>query len=68
MITVMYSCHECGAEKIKITVPARKEGEDVSQFVNETARLVGIHHSHRGCIGQTCDLMIPAEKGIGYQQ
>lgn len=70
MITVLYSCRLCGADKIPITVPARREGEDVAHFLHETARLIGIHHSHRGCAGDTCDLMIPSaeEKGIGYQQ
>jgi hypothetical protein len=59
MITVKYSCKLCGADKIELTVPARKDDEDVVDFVQETARLVGIHHSHRNCKGTTCDLMIP---------
>lgn len=59
MITVKYSCKQCGADKIELTVPSRKDGEDVVEFVHETARLVGIHHSHRNCAGKTCDLMIP---------
>jgi hypothetical protein len=59
MITVKYSCDLCGADKISVTVPERKHDEDVADFVQETARLVGIHHSHRNCAGKTCDLMIP---------
>jgi len=67
MISVLYSCHKCGAEKVKVTVRERRDGEDVVAFVREVAREVGIHHRHRNCSGDKADLMIPApEKGIGY--
>lgn len=61
MITVKYSCNECGADKILISVPSRKDGENVIDFVQETARIVGVHHSHRKCKAQTVDLMIPMD-------
>ena len=69
MIAVKYSCKGCGAHEIEIMVPARKEGDNVVDFVQETARLIGIHHGHRGCKSEVCDLMIPLAFGcerIGY--
>lgn len=68
MITVKYSCKACGADKIELTVPSRKEVEggyeDVVGFVRETARLVGIHHSYRECAATVCDLMIPVSGDV----
>ena len=65
MIVVKYSCKECGAEKVEISVPTRREGEGVVAYVNEVARIVGIHHSHRNCAAKTCDLMIPISEESG---
>jgi hypothetical protein len=51
-----------------VTVRSRRENEDIKSYVDEVARVVGIHHAHRGCEATSCDLMLPAnnEKGIGY--
>ncbi len=76
-LTVMYFCHECMTKKgdkpeigeyVPITVRQRHEGELITEFVQELARQVGIHHAHRGCKNDKCDLMIPTEneKGIGF--
>ena len=65
MITAKYSCKQCGADKIEISVPTRKEGENVVAYVEEVARIVGVHHSHRNCNAKTCDLMIPINEETG---
>jgi hypothetical protein len=75
--TVHYFCHSCMkksgdrpvfADFVLVTVRDRREKEDIKDYTQEVARIVGTHHSHRNCSQNQCALMLPVnnEKGIGY--
>lgn len=70
MITVLYICKTCGADKAKAFVRDRKPEEDILHWMEEVKQAVTDAHSLHSpkCIGKTCDLMIPTdnERGIGY--
>lgn len=63
VITVLYSCHECGLERVPVGVPAR-DHEEVMDWMRQTFRLVSADHRRRS---PTChpvtlsDLSIPIE-------
>jgi len=69
LLQVEYVCHGCGlgvppAERPKVTVRHRGPGQDVVEWVNDCAALVGADHRRRSpqCREEKCDLMIPMPK------
>ncbi len=71
ILQVLYSCHACGIERRPVTVPHRKENEDIVHWVNEVVGYrVKDDHAIKSphCRAQVCDLMIPIpdrDKPIG---
>lgn len=60
-IEVLYSCHECGLNKVPVLVPAR-ESEGVIEWMNATVRVLARDHSQRSPRCETKalnDIMIP---------
>lgn len=68
ILQVMYTCKTCNVVDEKLTVPHRKDGEDIKDWVNEVGRRIYHDHwsKHPGC-NTRLDLKIPIEtdKGIG---
>lgn len=63
-ITCFYSCKVCDLKEIPVVVPAREE-EDVVQWVQASAALMGSDHEKRSptCPSRTIDLKIPMPAG-----
>lgn len=76
-ISVKYFCRSCmtpvwssnghpSLDGFKdVTVRDRREDEDIVNYVREVARIVGIHHSHRGCTNLKVDLAIHFDPQTG---
>lgn len=70
-IQVLYTCDACNAHDIPVTVPDRKDGEDLMTWMHATQHLVWQAHWRRnpGCKEKTLTYVkipLPSEKGIGF--
>lgn len=70
-LTVMFTCHRCGLQRVRVEVRFRRRDEDVKPWMDEVARQCGMRHAFLsgGCPEKKCDLAIPSpankEDGIG---
>lgn len=74
MITVLFTCHRCGLQLVRVEVPIRQAGQDIRHWMEQTAALCGRRHDAlsrkllpRGCPDRKVDLAIPlpAKEGDG---
>jgi hypothetical protein len=71
ILQVFYTCEQCGASDRKLTVPHRKEGEDIRGWMDQViARIANDHRIQSPfCKAATMtNAKIPLEedKGIGH--
>jgi hypothetical protein len=61
MITIKYTCHECGLTEQELDVPERHRAVDVVYWVKMAGSKVGEDHAERrpDCRNNKVDLMIP---------
>jgi hypothetical protein len=71
MITVKYSCPQCGIKGREVQVPARDTAEaDVTDWMNRTIRIVGEDHLLVSPVCRTSnltDLMFPLKNVDGQE-
>ena len=69
MITIRYSCHDCGLEKVPCEVPERVDGSDVVDWVTRTMA-DAIAHDHRRrspeCMAQRVHEVLIPTTGAQY--
>jgi len=66
MIEVMFTCHECKLEKVKVKVRARESREvDVVQYMHQVRGEVEVMHRARSplCSSKIVDMYIPIPEG-----
>jgi hypothetical protein len=67
ILQVLYSCHGCGLKDVAVTVAHRKQGENITTWVDKVRLWVSNDHTVRSpkCTERKCDLKIPMQDGEG---
>ena len=60
-ITVLFTCHKCGLQRVRLEVTKRKSDEDVADWVKTVAQNCGDRHCFLApqCPERQVDLLIP---------
>lgn len=60
-----YKCQVCKDDR-RVDVRARREGEDIKNYVDDIMLVVGAIHTATGCPARVLDLMLPVtDAGVG---
>lgn len=61
-ITVLFTCHKCGLQRVQVIVRARGEGEDIRSWMDVVAEKCGQRHAFLSpaCLERKADIAIPA--------
>lgn len=64
MVTVKFTCKQCGLTMAKCFIRDRRKGEHLKQWLEEVGQQVKITHSllSRECDGDKVDLYIPFDE------
>lgn len=59
--SVIFTCHQCGLEDVRVIVRARNEKEDVVAWVTSAIEVCGAHHKRLSpeCRSRHLDLAVP---------
>jgi hypothetical protein len=63
-MTVLFTCHKCGLQRVRVEVPLRTEGQDIVEWTQQTAQYCGDRHALLSpkCDEGKLDLIIPLPK------
>lgn len=60
-ITVIFTCHKCGLQRVRVLVPVRGRKQDLKSWMDRVTELCGKRHTALSptCTERKCDLAIP---------
>lgn len=66
MTTLLFTCHGCGLQRVRVMLVERGSKEDVLQFMERVKVAVGDRHRKLSptCNSEQCDIALPIPKDV----